>query len=475
MPDCEDLLRQDRGCVIAPAGCGKTELIARAASIHTGRRLLILTHTNAGLRALKDRLRRLRVPIGRVHVDTIAGWALRYALAYPATSEYSSNDPVDDEWDGVYRGVTAMFDVPALQRVLRASYARLLVDEYQDCSRVQHALVCKLAATLPACVLGDPLQGIFDFGDGLVSWSDVTAEFPALGELSEPWRWRGKNEKLGAWCIALREALLNGDAVDLSAARHALTWTQIANGAERTAAYRLLRQDGGVVVIRKWEHQAHTFARSMAGRFRSMDEVEGKDVRAFADDMDSLQGPTRAARIVKLAAACYTKIKAALGSASEALEDGKVPTVRKSTTHPAVVTALIAVCHDQSATTAHAAMVAIERLPDCDRFRPELWSTAKRALKEHAASTRTRVAETAAAIRQQQRSMGRLPDRHVVSRTLLVKGLEFDHALVPNAAEFEAKKPGDGARHFYVAATRASRSLSVLSPKAVIKFSAPTF
>ena len=473
MPDADDLLGRERGSVIAPAGCGKTELIARAASRHTGRRLLILTHTNAGLRALKDRLRRLRVPAGRACVDTIAGWALRYALAYPTTSKHSSNDPVDDEWDGVYRGVTDLFDIPALRRVLRASYARLLVDEYQDCSKVQHALVCKLAATIPACVLGDPLQGIFDFGDGLVSWSDVTAEFPALGELAEPWRWKGKNEKLGAWCIALREALLEGEAIDLSAARHALTWTQLANGAERTAAYRLLKHDGDVVVIRKWEHQAHTFARNMAGRYRSMDEIEGKDVRAFAHDMDALEGPARAARIVKLAADCYTKVKAALGTAAKALEEGKVPAVRSSTKYPDVVNALIAVCHDQSVTIAHAAMVAIERLPDCDRFRPELWSTGKRVLKEHADCVRARVTETAAAIRQQQRSMGRLPDRHVVSRTLLIKGLEFDHALVPSATEFEGKRAGDGARHFYVAATRASRSLSVLSASAVIKFSAP--
>lgn len=52
-------------------------------------------------------------------------------------------------------------------------------------------------------------------------------------------------------------------------------------------------------------------------------------------------------------------------------------------------------------------------------------------------------------------------------------GLEFDHALVPSATEFEGKRAGDGARHFYVAATRASRSLSVLSASAAIKFSAP--
>ena len=473
MPDAADLLSRERGSVIAPAGCGKTELIARAASTNTGQTLLILTHTNAGLRALKDRLRRLRVPAGRARVDTIAGWSQRYARAYPTASKLSNHDPVGDEWNAVYSGVIELLDVPALRRVVRASYSRLLVDEYQDCSPLQHALVCKFGETLPTCVLGDPLQGIFDFGDGLVSWDAVTAEFPKLGELTEPWRWKGKYEKLGAWCLALRESLLKGDSVDLSAARHALTWTKLVEGAERKEAFRILKHDG-VVVIRKWEHHAHAFARMMAGKYRSMDEVEGKDARAFAHDMDTLNGPARAARIMELAADCYTKIKATLGAAAKALDSGKIPTARQCAKHPEVVNALISVCHDPSVAVAHAAMMAIERLPDCSRFRPELWGTAKRTLKEHAAGTRARIAETAAAVRQQQRSMGRLPDRHVVSRTLLVKGLEFGHALVPKADEFESKQPGDGARHFYVAATRANRTLSVLSANPVVRFSAPT-
>jgi hypothetical protein len=474
MPDAADLLSSDRGSVIAPAGCGKTELIARAATLSEGRRLLILTHTNAGLRALKDRLHRLRVRPGSAHVDTIAGWALRYALGYPTTSKLSSHDPLGAEWDAVYRGVTELLDVRAIRAVVQASYSRLLVDEYQDCCHVQHALVCKLASMLPTCVLGDPLQGIFDFGGGLVAWHDVTTEFPQLGELVDPWRWKGRNEKLGAWCLELRDALLKGEAIDFSRARPHVVWRQIANGAERAEAYRMLMLDGSVIVIRKWEPQAHQFARTMAGKYRSMEEVEGKALRAFANDMDKLDGPQRAARIVALAAECYTGIKASLGAAAKAVDSGKIPTARQATKHPAVVKTLIDVCHDRSSAAAHLAMAAIESLPGCGRFRSELWGTAKRIFKEQSAGKHPRLIDAAAAIRQQQRGAGRLPDRHLVSRTLLVKGLEFDHALVPNAEEFGGKQAGDGARHFYVAATRGSRTLSVLSANPVVRFSAPT-
>jgi hypothetical protein len=45
-----DLLAISRGTVTAPAGCGKTHLIAKALSRHgDSKRILVLTHTNAGV------------------------------------------------------------------------------------------------------------------------------------------------------------------------------------------------------------------------------------------------------------------------------------------------------------------------------------------------------------------------------------------------------------------------------------------
>ncbi len=51
-----DIFQARRGSVTAPAGCGKTQLIADALTQHFGRKpVLVLTHTNAGVTALRTR------------------------------------------------------------------------------------------------------------------------------------------------------------------------------------------------------------------------------------------------------------------------------------------------------------------------------------------------------------------------------------------------------------------------------------
>lgn len=51
------LLDIERGLVIAPAGCGKTQLIANALRDHDfDKPILVLTHTNSGVAALRGRL-----------------------------------------------------------------------------------------------------------------------------------------------------------------------------------------------------------------------------------------------------------------------------------------------------------------------------------------------------------------------------------------------------------------------------------
>lgn len=70
------------------------------------------------------------------------------------------------------------------------SYKGLYVDEYQDCTSEQHALVMKLARELPCRILGDPLQGIFDFGEQIIDWKrDVAGMCSVLGTLQTPERW----------------------------------------------------------------------------------------------------------------------------------------------------------------------------------------------------------------------------------------------------------------------------------------------
>lgn len=93
----------ERGAIVEPAGRGKTELIAKVAAL--GRRTLVLTHTSAGIQAIRDRLKRMRVPQSAVVLDFIAGWSLRYAHALPGVANPPSDMPAGAQWDEVHRGV----------------------------------------------------------------------------------------------------------------------------------------------------------------------------------------------------------------------------------------------------------------------------------------------------------------------------------------------------------------------------------
>ena len=59
MPDLAEILanHDGMGYVVAPAGFGKTHLIADAVKLSAGRQL-ILTHTHSGVDALKKKLKK---------------------------------------------------------------------------------------------------------------------------------------------------------------------------------------------------------------------------------------------------------------------------------------------------------------------------------------------------------------------------------------------------------------------------------
>lgn len=473
MADEATLLSAARGSVVAPAGCGKTELIARAVGTTGGEGTLVLTHTHAGVKAIKDRLARLGVDRRRARVETIAGWCLRYACAYPSTAQLPSTEPVRQEWDAVYDGALRLLSLRALQAVVRASYRRVFVDEYQDCTLRQHAVVVALANHLPTCVLGDPLQGIFSFAGGTLCWGKQVEEaFPPLGTLTEPWRWKGKNENLGRWLLDLRSPLKAGAEIDLSAGP--LTWQAASADNQRAAAYRLGKEPGPVVAVRKWAKDAHAFARNLGGFYPSMEEMDCNDLLSLAADMDRLAGAARAARLIRFAGECFTEVASALASALAQFDKGNIPSGSRYPKVGDVVNALAGVATGAGVTEVVHAMRKIETLSGAKLFRRELWREGVRTFLEFDRGTAPTVRQAAWNLRNRHRLNGRAVDARIVSRTLLIKGLEFDHALVLNADEFEdPKKPGDGARNFYVAATRGSRSLAVLSTSPRLCFSAP--
>jgi len=468
MPDdaAREFAAQSRCLVVAAAGCGKTELIARAILECSEGPQLVLTHTHAGVRALRDRLRLKRAPPSSYAVDTIAGFSLRYAASFPRLSGGCVPEPcTSDDWLCVYEAASRCIHQRHIRDILKRSYAGVFVDEYQDCTKRQHELISALCELLPTRIVGDPLQGIFEFSkdDPLVNWaSDVYPVFNRLGDLDEPHRWRQTNPALGHWLLGARNCLLSGQPIHVRDGGP-VKWVDVANPKTRQACQirtclgLLGNRHDSIAVLRKWPQQAHATSKVLKGSFRSMEEVECRDLLAWCERVQAATGLERASLVVKCALACMTKKPQALDELGRILEEGQFPGDHKLKKLAPLKSVLREIADTGAWLAVSKAFRIIAQMPEVTLHRKELYREMVKATSTHEESSKSPLRSTAWRIRDGSRRFGRFVDPRVVSRTTLVKGLEFDHVVLVDAGDF------DDAKNLYVALTRGAKSLTVMS------------
>lgn len=463
MPPPEiDIFQARLGSVTAPAGCGKTQLIADSLSQHTDNKpVLVLTHTNAGVTVLRARLQRGGVPNSAYRVSTIDGFAMQLAAKFPLRAGINTrilelaNPNVD--YPAIREAVQGLLQAGHIADAIAATYSRLLVDEYQDCNTTQHAIVCLIAQILPTCILGDPMQAIFGFRDPLVHWErEAQAAFPPIGVLQNPWRWRlAGMDALGSWLLQARTLLQAGQPVELREAPEGVQWIQLTQGMEvqqRLAAARIQapNRDGRVLVIGDSMNVngRHQLTMQTPGA-TSVEAVDLKDLVSFANSFDL--GNSNALRtLAEFASSLMTGVGTAnLLTRVETIRGGRART-------PPTPAECFAVAF--MAAPSYAASIdlleVLANQPDTRVYRPEVLHCCISALR--VASGEGGFISAAIRARERNRYLSRPLGQRAVGSTLLLKGLEADVAIILEPERMTAQ-------HLYVALTRGARRVVVCS------------
>ncbi len=461
-----DLLQIERGAVVAPAGCGKTQLIMATLARHQGSKpILVLTHTNAGVAALRSRLEKAGVAPAAFRLGTLDGFAIRLISTFPQRSGHDTKIVTGGRpnYLAIREAAIGLIKAGHINDLLKASYSRLLVDEYQDCSVRQHAMVAYLALHMPTVIVGDPFQAIFGFGnDPLPEWKDVVACFPVKGELKTPWRWINAGAPdLGEWLLGIRDKLASGTAIDLRNVP-GIEWIQLdgVHDEDRRLAAGSVEAPGETKVLIIGDSidppGQRKFARKVPGAV-TVEAVDLRDLTEFGRALD-----INCADALAVIAAYAEDVMSNFDGKDlvRSVAAAKANTLRRAPTN--IEASALTFEAARSLTAVSDLLVAISAAGGVYCYRPAVLAATQRALQLASPPDGPSFAEATVNIREQSRLVGRPLARRSVGSTLLLKGLEAEVSVILNAESLNA-------HNLYVAMTRGSKRVLVCASSPMLK------
>lgn len=466
----EELLaleKKQNAAIIAPAGHGKTEMVADMVEYFSGKQL-VLTHTNAGVDAIQKRLKKRQIPSSKFAVFTIAAFCMKWGYAYSNTAMIDTSlSPIKKAdkkkyYVQVYPGAVRLFEHSWAGNILKHSYTGIIVDEYQDCTLEQHKLILKLNEYLPVKVLGDPLQGIFGFKEPIVDWNKL--DFEVVNIELRPWRWDESNPQLGEYLTALRSSLiptLNGETcyITIKSINHVL---QVVSPTDFNGYAMLanLKQYDSVLYLTKWEQDQIAFCKQMPGVFQHDEKQDCELLFFYADVIDQKEGVELLCDIFDFIASCATKVPTECRSFISRLERGSLDfsMIKK---HSDLGMLLLKLGLQKNSEKIIAVLNWFYDNTLFNFYRKELYLEMIRSIK-YAQFHNINVLDAAVHIRNDPLLQKRYTNfKYISSRMLLSKGLEFDCVILDTRKQLTAKE-------FYVAMTRAKRMIYIISDKEIL-------
>ncbi len=454
----QEIAQASSGFVESPAGCGKTEAIVRTVGTYCNGRQLILTHTNAGVDALRQRFRQQSVSTAKYHVDTIAGWSWGWVRKYPNNAGYTGSTEIA-HWNDVYAAMSSLLHKGFVKLGVLNSYNGIIVDEYQDCTVPMHQLIIQLKALLPCRVLGDDLQGIFGFGDApLISWCDVTGEFANnLGALETPHRWiKAGNEMLGRWLLDTRSEFRQGrepNYLNSPIERRTVRFSDLG-----PLLIRLTHEkQGRICVIRRKARPlpASIETTLVNNKYRVLEPNELSDLRSLIISLSD-GSPTEKSN------AALVFLKRAYGGVSENDKNFFCKILKGENQRPRRDDRRLLCEKHTTGTTPQLVFDLLEyteRIAGTSCKLKESVNALKCIVEEYrdtCTDLKTLYADEVGKRKYQSRSNV----YRCIGSSLLVKGLEFDHALILRDSNWQQKWGNH--KDLYVALTRGSKTIALM-------------
>lgn len=474
-----DALRSDARFVLieAPGGCGKTHMAceyAREASVKftTGKRVLVLAHTNAAVEELVRRTADLR---NAVRVTTFDSLALQLVSPYaealglpvpirpgegPGRVQYSELSA---------RAADLLNRCPIIARILSAAYPIVILDEHQDASRNQHMMAMSLRGEGSLIrAFGDPMQAIF--GEDRPTWEELIAGADIRVELTTPHRWH-EDPALGAWILQSREALKQGRKLPTETAPPSvrvltIRGTDVGYGAgnprEYSSAISSVPQQRAALLTARIVNV--DTLRQASGNRASV--YEGSVLQhlyeAFDKLIENVGSPRQLAQTVLalLTQTCTGLTAVYRRRIEQSLEDHRLNLGRQHTVMPLLVQLQILYEHPSIDGVAQLARGVLAECPAFLTFHRPAAFCILSAITSSGADPYDQLQESMV----NYKSVTRRPN-FAVGTVQRIKGLEYDHVLVFNVSKTHFKDDDYGRKLLYIAISRCRTSLTILVPE----------
>lgn len=463
--DYEGFINSEKALLIAPAGYGKTYTLSRCLQYTKGRSL-VLTHTHAGIASIKQKLKDAGVHSSKYSVETITSFAQRYVESFYIGGDKPQQEDTNNYYPFIIKEATSILSNSTVRDVLRSTYSGIFVDEYQDCSREQHFMLRKIMGIFSTRILGDPLQGIFDFNGDLVDFDEDLSDFEAFPALDIPHRWNqvGAND-LGVGLARIRQKLERGENIDLNDFKGSID-VVVAPEQDifdpRSEYYQTLnaiRGEESLLVLHP-ESRNKSPRLKFSQRFKEISSIESIDDADFyrlAKLVDSFDYEDLISGIKSLAYNLFNKTGLDDWFNSKGFKN------KRDDASKYLILNLKELVHTCSGVKdIKSILLEVESLPKVTCLRKELFKSLLRAI-DNSVLNGSSVIEGMREQRNTIRRVGRRIEGRHIGTTLLTKGLEFDVVVVLDSHKFKSPK------HLYVALTRCRKRLVVVTNNPELK------